>query len=227
MLTFILAIGLVFVPLAHFVVLPYAKARASPGFITQQVEGWFFGAVNGILGMTVWINVYYIGFTRRFTIDLCMLVFAVIMSLLAAMFFLGLGLWPDYGGLMSIDLSDSKCGSTRTGDFIAEIRLAESLQNMLCPGWLFIGFIIGELLGTSVPIVQNYIILYIVFVLRCLPEWINEILVLFVPWNPKPGGRIYVRQVERVFEPRELCLAWDYAPHIINTSLCLLTLFML
>eukprot|EP00930_Biecheleria_cincta_P039805 TRINITY_DN27326_c0_g1_i1.p1 TRINITY_DN27326_c0_g1~~TRINITY_DN27326_c0_g1_i1.p1 ORF type:complete len:1063 (+),score=177.53 TRINITY_DN27326_c0_g1_i1:28-3189(+) len=213
---------LVFLPYGKYIILPYAKVHLSPGFLTQQVQGLIFGSVNGILCTIMWINVSGIGWTEKAKQDVFCLYFAVANAFGTAAFFIGLFLKPYLDHFLEAISSDENSAATKT----AEVNMGEAYTNMLTPGWLFVGFLVGEVMGTLLPLVINWILLQAVFVWQCLPDCLNHVLVGFIPWNPAPG-HLLARGAELAFMPRDLSLAWDYAPHIVNTTLCFSMFFVL
>lgn len=221
-LAIVLVTAFVFVPYGKFMILPYAQVHLSPGFLTQQVQGLIFGSVNGVLCTTMWINVSGIGWKEKGHQDIFCLYFAVVNAFGTATFFLGMFLKPDVDHFLAAISADENSAATQT----AEINMGEAYKNMLTPGWLFVGFLVGEVMGTLLPLVINWILLQAVFVWQCLPDCMNRVLISFIPWNPAPG-HLLARGAELAFMPRDLSLAWDYAPHIVNTTLCFFMFFVL
>jgi len=108
-----------------------------------------------------------------------------------------------------------------------ETRMSQMLFDMMVPGWLFSGFITGQVMGLLVPLIQNYILLQVIFGCRCLPAWINKAISLIIPYNPDPTHALSARDAEKIFQPGEVCLAWEYADKIVNPSICLISFFFL
>lgn len=82
-------------PLGFFLLQPYAAAHAAPGFLTQQLQGFIFGLANNILGITMWIGAWGVGFKAWDQLNFFVVMFGVAVSFFNTVFFLGFGLSPE------------------------------------------------------------------------------------------------------------------------------------
>lgn len=232
-IVFLVLLLLVFLPLGLFLLKPYAEIHAAPGFLTQQLQGFIFGLANNILGITMWIMAWGVGFHTWDELNSFAMLFGVTVSFFNTVFFLGFGLFPEWGGFCAAPLRGAAgdVGSIAAA-FVAEQQLADTLYSTLVPGWLFSGFVMGQVMGNVWPNVQNFLLLIIVFVCDCLPFGIASMLTCLIPYNPEPSrgtgpSRITARQAELIFQPRELALAWDYASYLVMPTVCFSALFLL
>jgi len=242
LVVFGLIVALAYTPFGKYINLPYAKAEESPKDFTNNTQGFLIGIANGILGAVMGMFSYGVGFEFRWELDIWVSAFNTVVCL--------------FNSAYSIFITfDSAIQDESEGKYVAigtphhhhdlngtqlrqavtqEIHTSYMLYTMLVPGWLFIGFIVGNLVGLIVPWIQNGALVEIVFYCRCLPKWLNDILIMIIPFNPQNMNwkgeqrkELTARKAEQVFAPGETNLAWEYADRIINPLLCMVSLFFL
>jgi len=211
----------VYFPYGTYILAPYARLGGYPGPLTCQLAGFFIGIANAILCNMMWIQAWNAGFLDRSGLDLFTIVFNVVLSVYNTVFNLSTVINPENVGL---NFNDAPQNHTA---FAAEVKESDHLQSVLVPGWLFSGFLIGNVMGTIVPLVQNYFLAKIIYIWSCFPKYINDILTLLLPGNPRTDEALDSRMAEIIMEPREVALAWDYANIVITPSVCFLSLFFL
>jgi hypothetical protein len=234
LVVFGLIVCLVYYPSAVIIDRPYARAQTSPKEATMQIKGFLIGTANNVLGSVMGMQSWGIGFWSRSSLDLWVMLF----SLATTLFNSAVVLWTAFEHAVSDVQSsfvrlhgveyigDQSYKSFR--DYVnKEITLSGMLFDMMVPGWLFSGFITGQVIGFIVPWIQNYILLHLVFRLRCLPYPVNKLITLLIPYNPDPAQKLSARKAENIFSPPLLSLAWEYADKIVNPSICLLSLFFI
>lgn len=216
--TFLIILVCVLKPYGTFLLLPYSEVESSPSFLTCQLGGWIMGIANNILCTVMWVNAWGVGFSNWRRLDQVTLLFNMFISLMNTGFNMYNALEPMITRLQG--------ESTQENRIHIEQQTGDLLYNILVPGWLFFGFLIGQLMGTLVPFALNSLLVEVIYVWQCLPKWLSCVLALLVPGNPNGGeAPLKVRQAEIIFEPGGLALAWDYSNIIITPALCLLTLY--
>lgn len=233
--TFLLIAGLVYFPYAKYILLPFAMVGARPGPATGQIMGFLLGIANQILGAVMGIHLWGAGLKSKNSLDMTMLVFATLTGYWNTIFSLSVGLYPMREGFGATDVSESMSHSVvlsanhtlaaKQASLLKELELSDLLYTTLVPGWLFSGFIIGNIVGYIVPFIQNGLLMRIVYSCRCAPYWLNKILTLIIPYQPEPG-RLTARKAEFIFQPSGLGLAWDYTSLIITPSICFMMFFL-
>mmetsp|Transcript_48264 Transcript_48264/g.134771 ORF Transcript_48264/g.134771 Transcript_48264/m.134771 type:complete len:1007 (-) Transcript_48264:126-3146(-) len=228
---FVLIAVLVYLPFTYFIDMPYSKAKASPGVLTCQVKGLLVGIASNVVGSVMGMQAWGVGFSNRWALDVWVNVFNFGTSLVNTSIFLFTfffyqveHLTKSFLELKGLIPDDTKLIQTAVTN---EIHLSAMLFDMMYPGWLWSGWIIGRVVGFVVPWIQNSLLLYLVFACRILPDPINRIIALIIPYNPDPQMKLTARMAEKIFAPGPILLCWEYADKILTPSICLMTLFFL
>eukprot|EP00928_Gymnodinium_smaydae_P032283 TRINITY_DN23422_c0_g3_i1.p1 TRINITY_DN23422_c0_g3~~TRINITY_DN23422_c0_g3_i1.p1 ORF type:complete len:1001 (-),score=152.17 TRINITY_DN23422_c0_g3_i1:239-3241(-) len=228
-LVFIAIVLVVYMPYSYWILAPYAAVNASPTAATSQIMGFLIGIANSILCAVMGMQAWGIGFSNKWALDVWVLVFNMCVSMFNTVFNLVFAFRHDIDTLAKdyLHLEGNYTREALRSAVAHEIESSQFLFNMMVPGWLFSGFIIGNIVGLIVPWIQNYLLLQIVFSLRCLPLWLARVITLLIPYNPDPASDLHARQAEYIFAPGEISLAWDYGDKIVTPTICLLTFFFL
>lgn len=231
MTVFLIILLLVYLPYSTFILTPYAEVDAFPGQVTSQTSGFLIGLANNILGAVMGMKAWGVGFSNKSSLDLWVLSFNIIVTIFNTVFNLIFAFYHAllemYAYRVDLTLFGASCKAEYRESLMKELNMSTLLYNLMWPGWLFSGFLTGQLTGIVVPWIQNWILLQVVFKCKCLPTWLNKVLALIIPWQPDSERALTIRGAEKVFCPPEISLAWDYADKIVTPSVCLLTLFFL
>jgi len=223
--TFLVLVGVLYLPLFYYLATPMAQAGGSPGFMASQVQGILLGIAGNVLGITTWNSVCSLGHVKKPNQDIHFVRFSTFTNFFNTFFFLFGGLYYYVShGFNTIDMTVH--GHNTSTDIVSEWSLFQAYYNFLMPGWLFSGVLMGRVMGTVMPVLQNYLLVSVVFRMKCLPACLNELLVKFIPWNPKPDW-LTARYAEHIFEPPEVALAWEYGQYIVTPTVCFMALFMM
>lgn len=175
----------------------------------------------------MWIGLWGVGFDDFHSLDEMTLRYNMLTSIVNTAYTMWTSMHHRLSELGQLQVAALVAADARTiTDMVsAEKDLANLLYNMLVPGWLFSGFLQGQMIGTLLPLALNLLYLRAIFVWRCFPKWVNNILVLLVPYNPDVEKPLKKRVGELILEPGALSLAWDYSNILVTPAICLLALF--
>eukprot|EP00440_Ansanella_granifera_P054450 gb/GFBE01059022.1/.p1 GENE.gb/GFBE01059022.1/~~gb/GFBE01059022.1/.p1 ORF type:complete len:1047 (+),score=261.67 gb/GFBE01059022.1/:1-3141(+) len=223
-----LVINIIFVfPFNRFVVLPYLAAGSSAGGPITMLNGIIMGIVNAQLGGQVWGAAFGVGYHRKDRADMFLFVMNTIITLCNTMTSLMMMAFTVY-------MADKESLISSQGRFLGSIaddamigEESDMVQNvflMLVPGQLFVNSVNGLLMGNMLPFVQHSFVQKVMYIWKCLPDFLLQILKLILPWSP--GIERYERfNAEMAFMAGQIGLPWDYSNLIVNPFVVFLTFF--
>jgi len=220
----------VYYPLTSIISFPYSVEKAAPQALTSQCIGIINGIVGGILGPILFIVAGSVGYNFKARFDKWCLKFCMVTNLINFGFGNFCVLYRYLkSGLMAVDVLDAHLPAVR-----AELRLANFYVNLLVPGNLFTGWIVGKVMGDIWPFVQHFLVTYLVFVIKCLPDKLNNVIAAFIPYNPRVFAKdgvtrvpLSAREAEYIWVPKIFSVAWEYPEKIWNPAISFLALFAL
>jgi len=221
----------VYYPINRHISLPYAINKASPQTLTSQC----IGVINGIVGAALCPMLFAvagrIGYIFKSEFDMWCLQFCVINSIINFCFG-NYAILYSYllDGMSAIHVRD-RINAEQVHD---ELRLSDFYLDLLFPGMILTGWLIGKLMGDVWPFVQHFFTTYLVFVWKPLPDTINRCVATAIPYNPRVFGKdgvtrlpLSAREAEFIWAPKDFSVAWEYADKIWNPTICCMTLFVL
>merc|ERR1712048_324019 len=100
-----------------------------------------------------------------------------------------------------------------------ESEMARSVYQILVPGQLFVGPVLGIVMGMVVPFIQHSLVQKVIYIWACLPKPLLAVLKLILPWSPEDLDRYPRLNAENCIQANPIGLAWDFVNLIINPSI--------
>jgi hypothetical protein len=227
---FIVANLLTTVPWNRYVVYPYAQAGTAAGGPKTMIAGIILGVVGAQIGGQVWSAASSIGFHRKDRADSFLLVVETILSILNTFLALSLTAITVLGSKgndssvaeKSFQIFEPLWSSRSQG---SENALVGSIYLMLVPGQFFVNNIMGLLVGCIVPYLQAAFIQKCIYVWRCLPVKLLQVLKVLLPFAPDSLDRYDSESAECALKAPQIGLAFDYCAFIVNAMICFSMLF--
>jgi len=210
-------------PYYWFVQRPYREAGAIATGLVTNVYGIIVGNVNGLIFWGIYMIGEGIGFHRKDSLYRFVCVTSVIFVtiLTSATIFL------------MAKLVTEKYNHTSAGAmfFVSikylgiEIAFSETIFNML-PGLMF-GGAVGKFLNPQFMYMWFQLLMKILYVWRCLPDAVLNVLKAFLPYKPETLEHYPFRNAEKGVDPWEIPFFSDYADWVVLPSVCFLNLMFM
>ncbi|CAE8581560.1 unnamed protein product, partial [Polarella glacialis] len=136
------------------------------------------------IGMNIYNQAYGLGFHRKDRMDSFILFANTAVTMINTFLNLAITAFTVTSGKTREPISHLLLSSKNVERLGVEHDLAERIYQMMMPGSFFTGYFMLIVMGGMVPFVVNSLLMKIIYVWRCFPEFVLQILKVFLPFAP-------------------------------------------
>eukprot|EP00931_Biecheleriopsis_adriatica_P030308 TRINITY_DN17876_c0_g1_i1.p1 TRINITY_DN17876_c0_g1~~TRINITY_DN17876_c0_g1_i1.p1 ORF type:complete len:436 (+),score=58.21 TRINITY_DN17876_c0_g1_i1:220-1527(+) len=179
------------------------------------------GIINGLLGAVTWDAAHAIGYWRKEHVMGFIQRVNVVTTFLNTAISIGMALYATGRASGFPDLLSSLRHSHDIGK---ESDMVRTIFGMFVPGWLFVGQIVGFVMGNVWPFLVNALLQKVIYYWRCAPDCLLHVLRGVLPWAPGNIDKYSRLRAEKGFRANPIGLAWDAVNLLTNPSVGFFTI---
>lgn len=216
----------IFIPIGHFLIMPFAKTGTPPSAGLMLLAGIIMGIIYGQFFINTANVAHSIGFHRKDSMDACIFVLFFCVVSLNALFQMGSMIrgainWPvdmDYAELFGI-------ASIRA--ILRQPQVVSNVYSFMMPGLFLMPKILEPLGAGLVPYILNQLFAAFVYVWGLFPGPLGMFFKVLLPFAPDSKTNYHPRNAEQAMNPLEIPLPFSYADNVLVNCICFFMLIFI